>query len=748
MDDDDSVDTVNGWEAERLENYCSRKDFSVKGLNTHLQNISQRQNAKGAIQYAKMLWDCSEHISVEMVNILLEYHPEIASINFKERWGFPSYALHRACKNVHCPHDVILLLLDKNPAALRHSCVIGDGVDMTGVVGFEHRRTGEVSGLPLHYYLSRPSDCIDIEIVLKLVKTYPESITIACEDTLARPIDILLSRMNFPEFKAYCTTKPITVDGLRERINNIPQELYKHVHEHFNLLNMVCSNENVTLEVVKYLLEEYDTEGASKDFETHYWYRALCEGQKTTAYPLHYACKNKSCPNSVVQLLMERCPSALSHVSVVDNGVMQPEDDCFTAGLPLHYYLSREDNIDLETVKWMVGQYPESLTTDESGHGLYFAAVASPLYILLNSSISNSYEVIQFLIETNNGAVLRGRHGYSSLRAACTVKEIDPRVIGLILGLCDQSFNDIDDESNSPIHILCQNESVSDKTAEAVLAILVENNAFWLRRENDDSELPIHIAAAIGKSPLFIRILVDGYKESILCRLIYGNELPLHMASHNGHLATAKCLFDLDPSTLVTRHGSVGYFFRSLTMEKERNAVVKAKNVDSLLVRDEVGQVPLHHALYDNHASLGSIKMLLEASPDSLFIADNDGTMPLHVACGFSTADIVEYLIDYFTTSFGEDRRPNIIRKKDKWGNTPLHYACRGAKCDTVRALLGKQEHIAFVSKRNDDEKLPIHLLCDARKLGLPNKVDTESIEYTEALWLLLRHCPETIVNW
>ena len=121
------IDTVNGWEAEKLENYCSRKDFSIKGLRAHLQNISQRQNAKGAIQYAKMLWDCSEHISLEMVNILLDYHPEIACIEFKERWGVPSYALHRACKNVHCPHDVILLLLDKNPAALRHSCVIGDG---------------------------------------------------------------------------------------------------------------------------------------------------------------------------------------------------------------------------------------------------------------------------------------------------------------------------------------------------------------------------------------------------------------------------------------------------------------------------------------------------------------------------------------------------------------------------------------------------------------------------------------------
>ena len=347
---------------------------------------------------------------------------------------------------------------------------------MTGVVGFEQRRTGEVSGLPLHYYLSRPSDKIDMEIVLKLMKAYPESITIACEDTLVRPIDILLSRMSFPEFRKYCVFKPMTVDGLRERISKIPQEIYKHVHEHFNLLNMVCSNVNVTLEVVKYLLEEYDTEGASKDFETHYWYRALCEGQKTTAYPLHYAaCKNKACPNSIVQLLMERCPSALSHVSVVDEGVLEPEDDCSTAGLPLHYYLSREDNIDLETVKRMIELYPNSLTSDESGHGLYFAAVVSPLYILLNSSISNSYEVIQFLIETNDGAVLRGIHGYSSLRAACSCEEIEPRVIGLILGVCDQSFNDVDDESNTPIHILCRNELVSDNTSEEVLAILVES---------------------------------------------------------------------------------------------------------------------------------------------------------------------------------------------------------------------------------------------------------------------------------
>jgi len=164
-------------------------------------------------------------------------------------------------------------------------------------------------------------------------------------------------------------------------------------------------------------------------------------------------------------------------------------------------------------------------------------------------------------------------------------------------------------------------------------------------------------------------------------------------------------------------------------------------NIKSLTVRDGVGQVPLHHALCSDNVSLGSIKLLLDASPDSLFIADNDGTLPFHVACGFSTADIVEYLTEHFTvSSFGSSM-------KDMWGNTPLHYACRFGKCDIVKLLLKKQEYIDSVSIRNDDNNLPIQLLCEAPRLGL-KKIDRESTEYTETIWLLLCCCPETVINW
>ena len=79
--------------------------------------------------------------------------------------------------NRHCPHDVIELLINKYPAALRHFSVIGsDGVYIEGSIGCDDIDY-EVSGLPLHYYLSRPSEDIDMETVIMLVDEYPKALT-------------------------------------------------------------------------------------------------------------------------------------------------------------------------------------------------------------------------------------------------------------------------------------------------------------------------------------------------------------------------------------------------------------------------------------------------------------------------------------------------------------------------------------------------------------------------------------------
>ena len=556
----------------------------------------------------------------------------------------------------------------------------------------------------------------------------------------------------------------MTIEGLRERINKIPHEFYNHVQEHFNILQMICSNENVAaLEVVEYLLKEYDTNGASRAIDTRY-----CN-DPSIAYPLHFACKSKSCPN-FVQLLAERYPAALSHVSVIVGGVhiehqrRDPRmDDHDICGLPLQYYLSREENIDIDTVKRMVELYPNALLGSENAW--FNSILYAPLDVLLmNPSIDNSFEIAQYLIETNAESIRRSG-GDSSLQIACSSCRVDPRVIGLIIEARPELLRHQDGGRNTPIHNLIVNRSysengmsISESVATEIAALMVKKEPALLRIVNQSGALPLHLAAR-KRSPQFCKILVDGYKEST--KVSVNGHLPVHLAAYGNHLDTVKYLFDTDPSTLNTHDHDGKLFFRTVQMEGG-NPDVKAflevqwtyyfkanmKHTSTLTQRDSDGQVPLHHALCDNHATLGSIKLLLEASPDSLFIADNDGIMPLHMACGFSSAEIVEYLVNYFAASFGEERRPNIMLKKDKWGNTPLHYACHYDKCDVVKVLLGKQKHTVTVSERNDDGKLPIQLLCDPPRIGFDKRIDREGVEYTEALWLLLRNCPETIVNW
>jgi len=653
------------------------------------------------------------------------------------------------------------------PAAIRHLSIIQGGVEVPDGILDDYNEY-EVSGLPLHYYVSRPSSNMDKETIIKLVNEYPESMIEECEQTFVKPIDILLYKgvFGFFSLSRYCEAKGVTVDNIRKRISSIPKELFFsevcNLPEHLNLLQKVCSNKNVTLDVVEYLLAEYDSGGAGREIDVNYSHDPL------TAYPLHWACMNSSCPDSVIQLLVTRYPTALRKVSVLDGGVSVDhpiprelvQDEGSLAGLPLHYYLGRDKNIDIDTVKMMVKYYPESLTTAGREHALYYSAVYAPLDIMLMNQLQvmNSFGIVKFLIESNETFLrdqLTGER-HSTLQIACLGSKMDPRIIKLIINTCPELICRTDRDGDTAVHILCRNGSLPDKAAVEILLLLIGKDPTSLKIMNghqggwEERMLPIHVAATVGGSKHICKVLYNADKGSIRARTSQ-RRLPLHVAARHGYLDAVKCLFDLDPSALETKVSSL--FFRDKDVENDHRSDIKlfletqwsyhikVKDVKSLTVRDEVGQVSLHHALRNGQASLGSIKLLLERKPDSLFIADNDGTLPFHVACGFSSADIVDYLMDHFTvSSFGGSM-------KDMWGNTPLHYACRFGKCDIVKLLLKKQEYIDSVSIRNDDNNLPIQLLCEAPRLGL-KKIDRESTEYTETIWLLLCCCPETVINW
>jgi ankyrin repeat protein len=60
---------------------------------------------------------------------------------------------------------------------------------------------------------------------------------------------------------------------------------------------------------------------------------------------------------------------------------------------------------------------------------------------------------------------------------------------------------------------------------------------------------------------------------------------------------------------------------------------------------DVNGWLPLHRAL-KNNAPLGSIKLIMRANPTAVKVADQNGAHPLHIACEFSSAKVVKYLVD------------------------------------------------------------------------------------------------------
>ena len=104
----------------------------------------------------------------------------------------------------------------------------------------------------------------------------------------------------------------------------------------------------------------------------------------------------------------------------------------------------------------------------------------------------------------------------------------------------------------------------------------------------------------------------------------------------------------------------------------------------------------------------------------------------MHIACQHhDSTDVIEYLIGLHTLT---------LDALDRDGNSALHYACRGAKYDTIALLLEKYDALS-VSKRNDENKLPIDLLWESNVVN-----DKEEVAYTESVFRLLQAHPSEMI--
>ena len=351
-----------------------------------------------------------------------------------------------------------------------------------------------------------------------------------------------------------CDSDELSIDALRYQVGLIPPNATAVQNSSF--LHGACRNENVTLPIIDCLLDAFP--GAASIGATFFCDNA--NGQWATSYPLHLACCNSRCPNSIIRMLVEKYPLAFRHLCMVEDGYMNS-----FPGLPLHYYFSRPHGIELDTVKMLVEAHPQALTTaDDEG--------ITPILTLLYIWYMNSrYEILNFIVKSEplstilaSSLRIAGVDGSVPLHMACKNEHIESDTIQLLVNVCPEAVFQTDEYGYLPIHRLCQNSSLHETALVNILKIFIKINShigvnqFLYATNIEDmrgGHLPIHVALINDMSPKFCKVLIDACPESV--RITCGaGDLAIHAACES-YLTewkrdpTLRRQWSEDPCTLV-----------------------------------------------------------------------------------------------------------------------------------------------------------------------------------------------------
>ena len=390
-------------------------------------------------------------------------------------------------------------------------------------------------------------------------------------------------------------------------------------------------------------------------------------------------------------------------------------------------------------------------------------------------------EIVQLLYNTVPGVLrLRGDDGSLPIHNLCRNGDLDETnsldILRFMLKVDHTLPREVDDNDNLPIHnAVCYTSTAfckvlinacpeslriescvgwlpihrscrfgkRDDTADTIQCML-EVDPELINAEDSDGYLPIHCAAMYGNTKS-IELLLKFDPDAALKDINDGGRLlPLHFAcaEYNTNLGSIQVLYDAYPEALFARDrdgrtplDSVRSNRNQPTIEFLQTQLVyarRAQDMTAMTTVDDDGWLPLHRALKDD-APLGSIKLLMRANPAALQVADQNGAYPLHIACEFSSAKVVKYLVE-----LAGDTLNNVDAKN----NSPLHYACRRGNCDVLKYLL--EANVPSVSDRNNNNKLAIHLLLECGE----DTLDRESMAYVETIYQLLLANPEVVRDY
>ena len=482
------------------------------------------------------------------------------------------------------------------------------------------------------------------------------------------------------ELYELCTSDNLSLGTLKEKEFGPPSN-YADCKYARLCVHQACINRNITLEIIQYLLLDIFPD-APKEMST-----AGTFSEESKISLLHLCCSNENCPDEIIRWLLQQFPSAINEFSFVINGenkIYGVETDIYRGnmniqGLPIHYYLARESNVDLETVELLVGAYPQALLAN--GNNVRVA----PIHIAsTNSHIDNLLEIILYLLKSEPTSIwLRDSADKTILALTCGNGKPDKAIFQLIYNSWPEALRlGGDDHGQLPIHKLCDNKDLDDTASLDILRFMLEIDPNLPMEMDRDDYLPVHYAVT-RKSTAFGKILIDAHPQSLRIELSDG--LPIHIACFYGErddtVDTIQYMLELDPELIHAE--------------------------------DSGGWLPIHCAAMNGTTK--SIELLLKLDPDAASKEINNGSrrLPLHLACKWSDLSTVQALYDAY---------PEAILARDSGGDTPLDIASKQPVLDFLQTQLvyaQQAQDMTAMTTLDDDGWLPLHRsLKDDAPLG------------------------------
>eukprot|EP00956_Cyclotella_meneghiniana_P045807 scaffold385568_cov199-Cyclotella_meneghiniana.AAC.1 len=125
----------------------------------------------------------------------------------------------------------------------------------------------------------------------------------------------------------------------------------------------------------------------------------------------------------------------------------------YPSGLPLHHYLSRLQNVDIEIVKYMVEKYPDALIL--VGENI----TSTPLHVLVNNSyVGAMLDIVKYLVEYEPMSLRRNdAHPHSEqipLHNAFHNQSITKEIIQYLIDKWPEALQEGNHTEYTPLHLL------------------------------------------------------------------------------------------------------------------------------------------------------------------------------------------------------------------------------------------------------------------------------------------------------